>query len=238
MRLATRTWGDGPRTALLVHGVMTDHRTWRRVGPALAARGHRVIAVDLRGHGASPAATGDQGHHPEELARDLVDTLPRGADLALGHSLGALVLLHAADRLAPARAVYSEPAWLDLPRDLDALRAARHTDRAGLRALHPRWQEADLDDELDALARWDPRSADALRACPGLPPPPGRPSLVQLAGPSLRIGPDAAAVLRRRGYTVRTVPDTGHTVHRDDLAGFLASLDDWTAPPAPPATAR
>lgn len=233
MILPTQVWGDGRHTVLLVHGLMTDHRTWRRIGPELAARGHRVIAVDLRGHGAAPTATGHQGHRPEELAQDLVDTLPRGAGLALGHSLGALALLLAADRLAPARAVYSDPAWLDLPRDPAALRATKLAGRADLRALHPRWTDADLDDELDALARWDPRSVDALLHCPGLPPAPARPSLVQLADPSLRVGPADAALLRRRGYTVRVVPGAGHTIHREDPEGFTASLEGWILPARP-----
>lgn len=56
MRLHTTTWGSGDRIALLVHGLMADHRTWRRVGPALSERGYRVVAVDLRGHGASGRA--------------------------------------------------------------------------------------------------------------------------------------------------------------------------------------
>ncbi|MGH2816717.1 MAG: alpha/beta hydrolase, partial [Actinomycetota bacterium] len=58
VQLATRAWGDGadpsrPLT-VLVHGVTSSSRTWWRVGPALAERGFRVLAVDLRGHGASP----------------------------------------------------------------------------------------------------------------------------------------------------------------------------------------
>lgn len=54
MRLATHTWGTaGGRVALLVHGMMADHRTWRRVGPALAEQGYHVLGVDLPGHGRS-----------------------------------------------------------------------------------------------------------------------------------------------------------------------------------------
>jgi pimeloyl-ACP methyl ester carboxylesterase len=120
--LAGRTWGDGggaPRPlAVLVHGVTSSSRTWWRVGPALAARGFRVVAVDLRGHGASPRAAA--GLAAADLAADVAETLAQGAaaagpgasgaavpagvasgprasapvvDLLVGHSLGALVAL-------------------------------------------------------------------------------------------------------------------------------------------------
>ncbi|MEX3099544.1 alpha/beta fold hydrolase [Streptomyces sp. ST1020] len=107
MKLHTQEWGTGPRTAALIHGIMSDHRTWHRVGPALAAQGYRVIAVDLRGHGASPRGP----YSAESWADDLTETLPPGLDLALGHSLGAMALALAVERLTPARAVYADPAW-------------------------------------------------------------------------------------------------------------------------------
>ena len=54
MKLHTREWGAGHRVAVLLHGTMADSRAWWQVGPALAGRGYRVIAVDLPGHGRSP----------------------------------------------------------------------------------------------------------------------------------------------------------------------------------------
>lgn len=62
--LATHTWAPATaaesttRTAVLVHGVTGWYRTWWRVGPALAERGWRVVAVDQRGHGRSPRIDG------------------------------------------------------------------------------------------------------------------------------------------------------------------------------------
>ncbi|MFE6870648.1 alpha/beta fold hydrolase [Kitasatospora sp. NPDC057692] len=236
MKLHTREWGAGDRTALLVHGIMSDHRSWRSVGPALAERGYRVIAVDLRGHGASPrgeGATPVDRYGPERYAEDLVDTLPRGADLAVGHSLGALTLLHAVERLRPARAVYSDPAWrYARPGLFDPAVFAQFKEatRGQIAAVSPRWDPADVEVELATLALWDPDTAFALSALHGgaaLPGAPAVPSLVQLADNSRLIGPEDAAVLRGLGYEVRTVPGAGHTIHRDDLAGFLASLDGW-----------
>lgn len=49
MKLATREWGSGERTALLIHGMLPSHRIWRRVAPELVDRGYRVIGSDLRG---------------------------------------------------------------------------------------------------------------------------------------------------------------------------------------------
>ncbi|MEV4970751.1 alpha/beta fold hydrolase [Streptomyces scopuliridis] len=231
MRLHTRTWGEGDRVALLIHGIMADHRTWRRVGPALAARGLRVIAVDLRGHGAT--ARGD--YSVELFADDLVETLPAGAEMAIGHSLGGLALSLAVERLAPGRAVYSDPAWC-LPRtegELDGPRAlarAKALTREDITALNPRWESEDIDVELETLAVWDENTAFGLAPAFGadlLPAAPVVPSLVQLAGTSVMISPANAAELERRGFQVRTVAGAGHTIHRDDFEGFMASLDGW-----------
>ncbi|MFE4534469.1 alpha/beta fold hydrolase [Streptomyces scopuliridis] len=231
MRLHTRTWGEGDRVALLIHGIMADHRTWRRVGPALAARGLRVIAVDLRGHGAT--ARGD--YSMEFFADDLVETLPAGAEVAIGHSLGGLALSLAVERLAPGRAVYSDPAWC-LPRtegELDGPRAlarAKKLSREDIAALNPRWESEDIDVELETLAVWDENTAFGLAPAFGadlLPAAPVVPSLVQLAGTSTMISPANAAELERRGFRVRTVAGAGHTIHRDDFDGFMASLDGW-----------
>ena len=64
-----RTAGDG-RPFLLVHGLASNARLWDGVARRLAAAGHEVVAVDLRGHGRS-----------EETA-DGYDTATAAADLS------------------------------------------------------------------------------------------------------------------------------------------------------------
>ncbi|WP_318211938.1 MULTISPECIES: alpha/beta hydrolase [unclassified Streptomyces] len=234
MLLHTTTWGSGDRIALLVHGLMADHRTWRRVGPALAERGYRVIAVDLRGHGLSGRAPGPAAYRPEDYADDLVETLPAGAELAVGHSLGGLVLARALDRLGPARAVYSDPAW-HLGAGPDGYRAelfvrGKTMTREQIRGFNPHWPDVDLDTEMASVRLWDERSAYGLREFVGTDLWPTRaavPSLVTLADPSVLVSPDAARMLAGRGFTVRTVEKAGHTIHRDDFDGFMSALDDW-----------
>ena len=89
------TWGEaGDRPLLLIHGVTASAEIWWRVGPALAATGRRVVAVDLPGHGQTGHWTGRSLFR--ETAADLADAL-RGAGLAtpdlqvIAHSWGAMV---------------------------------------------------------------------------------------------------------------------------------------------------
>ncbi|MGW1016398.1 alpha/beta fold hydrolase [Streptomyces niveus] len=234
MRVHTHTWGEGDRVALLIHGIMADHQTWRRVGPGLAARGLRVIAVDLRGHGAS----GQGPYAPQDFADDLVETLPAGAEVAIGHSLGGMALALAVERLAPRRAVYCDPAWhLPGPPDGEtesagpaALAAAKTLSREQISALNPRWDDVDVDLELASLAVWDETTAYGIAAAFGTDLRPARPvvpSLVTTADPSPMISPADAAELRSRGFEVRAVAGAGHTAHRDDFEAFMAALEGW-----------
>ncbi|MFF3247731.1 alpha/beta fold hydrolase [Streptomyces sp. NPDC002870] len=229
MKLHTREWGTGDRVAVLVHGIMSDHRTWRRVGPALADKGYRVIGVDLRGHGAS----GRSDYSVEGWADDLVETLPRDAELAIGHSLGGMALALAVERLAPARAAYCDPAWV--LKQVDGVDRSvfmdfKHATREMIVALSPRWEEADVDVELATLAAWDPDTAHAVfgvHAIDRIPARPVVPSLVLVADPSSFVSPALKRELVERGFEVRTVGGAGHTIHRDDFDAFMGALDGW-----------
>ncbi|MFC9974111.1 alpha/beta fold hydrolase [Spirillospora sp. NPDC127200] len=228
MKLKVHHWGTGDRLAVLVHGGMASAGTWHRVAPLLAERGYRVLAPDLRGHGESAhTAT----YSPAEIAADLVESLPAGAELALGHSLGGLALSLAVADLRPARAVYSDPAWkLRGNPAADAVlsfaRRAGHLSAADIRQMNPRWAESDVRAELAGFAVFDAEGL-AVPAEDHVPERPVVPSLVQAADPSWLLPPGLQEDLRARGFEVRVVPGTGHCIHRDDLDGFMKSLDGW-----------
>jgi len=102
MHLAEAGPADGEPVVCL-HGWPQDWLLWRRVMPALAADGHRVIAPDLRGFGWSDAPP--DGYGKEQLASDvlaLVDALGIARFALLGHDWGGWVALLLALR-APAR---------------------------------------------------------------------------------------------------------------------------------------
>ncbi len=91
-RIAYRDEGAG-RPLVLLHGFMAHGGFFR--GQAPLAADHRLIAIDLRGHGESPA----NGQPPkvERIAADvaeLAEALDLQEAVGVGWSLGATVLWH------------------------------------------------------------------------------------------------------------------------------------------------
>lgn len=226
MQLKVHEQGAGERIAILIHGFTDDHKTWWRVAPALVDRGYQVIAPDLRGHGHSPLA---DDYSLSAFAGDLVDSLPRGADVIVGHSLGALALSIAADELAPKKAVYVDPPWFVEAGSVEELVVdPRAVTREQIAALAPRWIPADIAIDLASSRTMDPKVLDWV---PGRVARGGELLAPRFSAiPSAVIAPEAAASfltdeqaddLVRTGVDVFRVPESGHVIHRDNFEGFL-----------------
>ncbi|PCC75038.1 Alpha/beta hydrolase family protein [Nannocystis exedens] len=106
------------RTYLLIHGAWHSSLHWARVVRLLSARGHRVVAIDLPGHGLSarfPRAylTGDRAAFAAEVSPQKDIRLDDGADVVLaalrelqgesrpivvGHSMGGTVITRVGER--------------------------------------------------------------------------------------------------------------------------------------------
>jgi pimeloyl-ACP methyl ester carboxylesterase len=92
MRLALTEAGEGPPVVFL-HGLLGAAQNFGSVQKALAARGHRVLALDLRNHGASPHAP--TMTYPE-MAADVAETLQAAGAwpaAVIGHSMGGKVAM-------------------------------------------------------------------------------------------------------------------------------------------------
>jgi pimeloyl-ACP methyl ester carboxylesterase len=74
LTLAVRELGGTGAPLVVLHGLLGSARNWQSAGVALAERGHRVVAPDLRNHGVSPWGD-DCGY--AALAGDVVACLER-----------------------------------------------------------------------------------------------------------------------------------------------------------------
>lgn len=95
MDLAFDDSGTGTPVVLL-HGLTATRRYVVSGSKALERSGHRVVAYDARGHGASPAAPAGEGYDYATLAadlRDLMDRLEIEHAVLAGASMGSHTLL-------------------------------------------------------------------------------------------------------------------------------------------------
>lgn len=128
--LAGSDVGEGP-AVVLAHGLTATRRYVVMGSSALERGGHRVLAYDARGHGASSPAESAEAYRYQDLGADLEAVLGHaGAERAVlaGASMGAHTAL-----------------WL-------ALRAPERC--AGVVVITPGYDPADQDDPA-RLARWD-----------------------------------------------------------------------------------
>jgi pimeloyl-ACP methyl ester carboxylesterase len=94
-------YGVGDRVILYLHGLLLDSEMNRRLADALVARGHRVVLLDLLGHGRSDKPGHASVYRMDTFADQVVAVLDDlGASEAVlgGLSLGANVSLYTATR--------------------------------------------------------------------------------------------------------------------------------------------
>ncbi|HEX2073102.1 MAG TPA: alpha/beta hydrolase [Geodermatophilus sp.] len=232
-RIHYRVWGDPGRPGLvLVHGGAAHSGWWDHVAPQLAS--HRVVAVDLSGHGDSDRR--DAYDLPvwgrEVVAAARAEGLDR--PVVIGHSMGGWVALttgveHGDD----VRAV----AVIDSPLDRQPPEEERLRERTASRRVHPsvaaaltRFRTLPAQDVLLPYVR-EHVARGSLRPVEGgwewkFDPaflgfrPPVRDLLARLRRPAALfrcehglVGPDMAAEMARLatgGLPVVELPDAGH----------------------------
>ena len=104
-RLVYEEHGEGDHVLVYLHGLLMDSGMNRALAQELAARGHRVVLLDLLGHGRSDKPLRASYYRMDAYAREVVALLDHlGVDRAVigGVSLGADVSLFVATE-APER---------------------------------------------------------------------------------------------------------------------------------------
>lgn len=255
--MATQHWpsvsGPAHGRILLIHGLSSIAESWWQIGPALAARGWDVAAVDQAGHGGR-TVRGEISL--DGLADAIRDVHPVGPDVLIGHSLGTLTALALVGQLSGwARTVIlEEPASLLPPelcfaiaQGLSADVAAVRDDRDGVvdrvRSSAPNWADEDVQWAVEGIAQMDPapfvrrliavaqderlrfHTPDRIVAI--------EPSAFVLAATGDRPFLEGGSVLRRsdREELARRLPpghvieiEGGHCLHRDAPAEWLSAV--------------
>lgn len=250
--LASRELGGAGSPALVVlHGLLGSSRNWQSAGTALAARGSRVVALDLRNHGESPWADAS-GH--AEMAGDVAAWIERSGlppVHLLGHSLGGKVAMRLA-AVRPdliARLTVVDIAPRDYPGrlriefeamrtlDLSTLTSRRDADNA-LTALIPDWAQrqfllTNLGQDNAGAWVWKvnfPALEAALPLMLTNPLAPGQ----RFTGPARLIRGGKSDYVRDedlpafREYfpagDVITLAESGHNPHFDARSGFVEAV--------------
>ncbi|MGI9129403.1 MAG: alpha/beta fold hydrolase [Roseomonas sp.] len=248
MRLETLEAGQGPPLVLL-HGLFGSARNWGAVQKALATD-YRVVALDLRNHGASPHAPGvDYAVQAADVAETMA-ALGIERAVVLGHSMGgkaammlALTRPELVDRLIVAdiaprpyppalRAVVAAMQALPLHAGLTRQEADQALRAAVPEALIRSFLLQNLRFEA-APPSWRIGLAEIAAAMPEIedfaPPPDARfegPALAMAGAlsPYVRAEDHAAfrALFPRIGFA--TIPRAGHWLHAENPEYFLAEL--------------
>ncbi|WP_095588636.1 alpha/beta fold hydrolase [Actibacterium ureilyticum] len=153
---------------LLVHGAWGSAESWGTVPARLRAKGFRVNAIDLPGHGHDP--TPPETVRLSDYADRIVDALQgRPPALVVGHSMGGMAITAAAEQ-APERFRALVYLCAFLPRDGDSLLSLKKREAPTIGAAVqpgpvPGTTVLDPDRALPFLAQdADPATRSAIRA--------------------------------------------------------------------------
>ena len=253
MRLHVIEAGQGAPLVLL-HGLFGSARNWGAMQKALAAE-YRVVALDLRNHGASPHAPGMAYAAQAEDVAETLAALGFERAAVLGHSMGGKVAMMLALTRPDLveRLIVADIAPRPYPPALRAVVAALQavplhpglTRQEADQALRAAVPEAPIRGFLLQNLRFEtappswriglPEIAAAMSEIEDFAPPPGArfegPALAMAGAlsPYIRAEDHAAfrALFPRIGFA--SIPRAGHWLHAENPEGFLAALQEFLA---------
>jgi pimeloyl-ACP methyl ester carboxylesterase len=225
-----REWGYGnPKTAILIHGIAASSLTWNKVAHELVKRGYHVFAPDLYGHGDSKH---NVVYNIRSWSNSVVNSVPKNPDLAIGHSLGGLILAYCHYRLLPKNTVFVDPAFYIPFRQLGkmlnkALLRFFALSEKTIRKRNPLWTEEEILIERDTLEKWDKQTISGLpythRIVSKYLKAPGK-AIVLTAQRSFLVPRFYIKRLSHASIQVKRIIGAGHTIHRDKFNEFMDEI--------------
>lgn len=225
-----REWGKGnTKTAVLIHGMASSSHTWDEVGQELANHNFHVIAPDLFGHGDSSHT---ETYNLRSWGRGILKAVPHAPDLALGHSLGGLILARIHSTLQPKKTIFVDPAFFIPNRPMTNL--VRKTleksfvlTEKNIRKKNPLWTDAQVEKELLTIERWDKKTVNGLPHTryilekyltnPGT-------ALALTAHRSIVLPTFLNKKLEKASVNVKKITGSGHMIHKDRFPEFMQEI--------------
>jgi pimeloyl-ACP methyl ester carboxylesterase len=252
VRLFYTDEGAGDPPILLVHGFSCDSHDWTWQLPHLVAR-HRVLAVDIRGHGRSSVPS--DGYDPVQFAADLAALLEQidvPSVVAIGHSLGGVIVSAlAVEHPERVRAVVSvDPGYLVPDAAADMLTGIVDlTASDPVRAFDTLLGSTYGPASSPALTMWHRRRAAGMspdvlcKTLGSIMRTPGGMAYLSVSEPYLRrrscpvlalyADPGRAAIetalLNDKRSKVVSWEGAGHWLHQERPAEFNSIVDNWLA---------
>jgi alpha-beta hydrolase superfamily lysophospholipase len=123
-RIAADEYGRGADAVVLAHGAAFNKESWKPQAELLASKGHRVLAINFRGYGASTSGTDGKALYLDVLAavRYLHDTGATTVSV-VGASMGGGASGRAAVSARPGeidRLLLLSPVSIEKPEDMKA----------------------------------------------------------------------------------------------------------------------
>jgi pimeloyl-ACP methyl ester carboxylesterase len=168
VRLYGITSGAGSLGLVLGHQVQSDSCEWYDMAKVFVARGYRVLAIDFRGFGLSPAAThGNPTGFAADIGGGAAELRRLGARrvIAIGSSMGGTAVVVAGATHAYHLAGVVSLSGAGLFWGINAIQAARHL-TIPVRFLAAR-QDLPFADAARAMAKQAPSKDKALLILPG-----------------------------------------------------------------------
>lgn len=252
VHLAAKEYGEGSPVAIL-HGLFGAGRNWATIAQHLATR-HRVIAFDLRNHGASPwAEPMDYTAMAEDIRAAMRERGHRRYAL-LGHSMGGKVamVLALCDPGTVTRQAVVDIAPIAYPPpfrdyisemralDLAAIARRRDADTALAAAIPDAAERAFLLQNLvfgDGAPRWQLNLAAIEAALPAIGGFPDLPEGTRYDGPALFIAGGKSPLVTTAAEpairalfphaAIERIAKAGHWVHAEQPAAFLKLVEPF-----------
>jgi 3-oxoadipate enol-lactonase len=228
--------GAGTETILLTHGLASSGETWDTLVSALVSR-YRVVTWDLRSHADSDSP--DEPCTVATLGADLAAIVAAAADGAPAHVLG-----HSAGGVVAMRCAIDHP---ELVRSLTLVGTASECNARAVAFYESLAETAERDGAAAVVRKLGTRDETAplpeargfarlARAMASLQAAPLTPELERVCCPALIIvgandflGIGGSVIISRRvaGSRLEIVPERGHSIFREDPAGFARLVGEF-----------